>query len=696
MPSEAKPHQPRFVLRQHCSAVLCCSFYPITGNDVFKKSIPNQDVDWNLSDDQSGQGSANVRGGMGCSEESITDVHSIINSHYFLTGDVDGICILWDLRIRKPVLIFQPVLEASKYDWDALTVRIGNESVLGVGFFPCGTPVEACSNEVGKSVFPDQKKSCSHEKVRGHQSFSLPRRRFFCNRSYTVEEKGLKKEQNSPRSRESFSGSGEMRHTVHFFTQCRNQKLYIWEYCHQDAGKNNENSDDDDGASKYSARGTKKTGLILLRIIQTPQHGFCQVSCSYEIHFLSTNQMNAKTLTDQDRVTGNRVMVSSYFAVPLQGADGRIAVCRADSALHMEGYTPCKSSLSLKLLFNADGTLDPGQKNWVLNECQGFRLASTFRGGTIMSLYMCKDTYSLAAAFESGHVVLFCFRSPSIPISGSLNTSSDGFRPFIVAVLRAFPEACVSCLWENRNDNNENEYTSSPEKKSKVLAASADGIIHCYFYTCDGEENCSNAVSSVELSPSQHKWSLQWTRELPNGVGQLHAQSGIVLAGCWDSTVRLFSLSSGRILSILTHHQEAVNALCVCNSPPLRYGGNESDVLNKDFNKAIFSAIGPESRQNKMGNTGDSLCTADPNINTIQKSTMLLKSNESLVHAATRNVERCSGSLPGKSGKGSNDAVLFASASKDHSVAVWMVEIAAGCVVSRCDGFKEEIENLIC
>ncbi|ORC90358.1 uncharacterized protein TM35_000081560 [Trypanosoma theileri] len=156
-----KAHQPLFVLRRHNSAVTTCALDPA---GVFP--------------------------------------------HLLLSGDVDGVVLLWDLELRTALTAFSPT---------HYTAQSGEEQTSRVGF---------ANNGILKVGFLTLK---------------------------------------------GFSGAvGEEGFSVCFYTQCRNQKLYIWRTSFNDDENENDIGEND-------LMNTHSASLELLYVIDVPQHGFCAV-----------------------------------------------------------------------------------------------------------------------------------------------------------------------------------------------------------------------------------------------------------------------------------------------------------------------------------------------------------------------------------------------------------------------------------
>lgn len=651
------------------------------------------------------------------------------HSHFFLTGDVSGVCVLWDMRIRKPLSIFEPVRLAMSID------NIRNEDdkrgggggrgeeglvgILGVGFFPKGLVLEkknsnnninrveermkrssswnsspspvplektlaATENKInssfscinssikeGEEVVVQEKNSRLYEpreERRGGMRFALRRRMGNAHPSQGT----LLNTNNGMEECGAYKTSHNNNHHHHtelfFFTQCRNQAVYIWRLHIPD--------DDHDDASSNPP--LIPTLIHTLDGFQFPV-GFCRMTCAYAYHHHHhhrndnelgnlqhvSSSLSEGTNAEMDNNNSNNdnddndksnkkeysgssenekavscvvIPTVSFFALPQESTDGRITVYCA-KVVEEESERSCALLLS---------TLVPEHHRG------GFPLASSFKGGTIMCLNVCPDACHLIAGFESGHLVLARFRrnnetsarqavpayegqvvggkgekggqgvcshsqdllgsSPPSPPPASSSWAPWGGEPQVLAVIRAFPEACVTCLWdlwgasrEEEDDDSEEEeivtnnngentrrgrrggggvrappnakeeatsscYSPPSLQSSLVFAASAEGTIHCYRYNNTSSSLCLKTHSAEEDDEGRIRdgnqrmmesplWSLLWERGLPRGVGDLVLQGPLLVAAGWDSTVRLLGKRTGQVVSILTHHCEAVNAL---------------------------------------------------------------------------------------------------------------------------------------
>lgn len=568
------PHEPLFVLRQHRAAVLSCSFYPTYVSCGYPFSHPKGEKG-SEKGTQELLSPTTKSASHGVSHRSATTC-SFSYAHYFLTGDADGVCILWDLRSRKPLLSFDPVLESERQKKMKeneksmfVTHSTTNRGVLSVGFFPSNILVKvdqmpkkklllrcedqssraedvlspsyaeflATENKVNflshspsaisnvklieRTTAESKKKnvgSDSTRKIGLMQRFGLNRR------SRIVENGG------SARSFLSLPGFSTMNlkeakclhctdkqsrkwgkrenlssHSVFFFTQCRNQELYIWELrigggsdMDEDEKESNESERKNvcNGSNSNSyLSSTSFSGvfhplfLSLLYVLPSPQCGFCQVSCAYTyewrpISSLSLSHSRCPTNNEKNKNSSlYEVSFFSYFAIPQDGPDGVVRICCAHILPEISSLSCvtsfCSSNTCSQLKYQQlTGSFSPSRLLLIplnlQNHWKEVSLARTFKGGMIMNLHMSRNCASLAGAFESGHVSLFQYRCTSrechsahcwgLPQSGSgsernvdnlgCNAKSSGmpsscpFEAHLVGVLRAFAEPCVSCFWE--------------------------------------------------------------------------------------------------------------------------------------------------------------------------------------------------------------------------------------------------------
>lgn len=702
------PHEPLFVLRRHRAPVLSCSFYPTYGSFGYHSPWPDlgKVSETRETNEDLKVSSSNV------SSFLTTNVSSIISSstyaHYFLTGDADGVCILWDLRFRKPVLSFQPVLEGERQRKglpkelsNIISYPMCNQGVLSVGFFPSTITVRG--NQFSKKllspsddhekksedrlrtdiVFDENAKSlrirgdvgdrrseedlserCNGEAEGGTlrstctgriglvQRFALHRRprtlrhtgspdinSSTCSPSRTpnLNEDNVVGCVDQLMCRESVDKSTPPL-SLYFFTQCRNQHLYVWEFVICGGigeGRKKEKSIGDShlmdtprGSTTFSCGYFSLRSPSLLYVLPSPQCGFCQVSCAYSYEwdyvadsaFSVSSQKGRKYRRD---FWDYKVSFFSYFSIPQEGSDGVVDLwCgHFDSGRSSLATSASLSLSSTKIEWKNCNLLSSSSSPLILTPLlaqgnrRGFSLAPSFKGGMIMGLDMSRNAVSLAGAFESGHISLFQYRCTSEDchanhLSGfpqfrktqgklgynNVNGRSTkmlfscDFKPHLLAVLRAFAEPCITCAWEsdlywwkkewkyfksgspNIKEVEEEDHLFSMSSTSwgAVVAASAEGMIHCYHSLEEGKISSTNKdgkESTVALHQDTLRgWSLRWALKFPKGIGQLRIQGEIVVTGGWDSTIRLLSLTTGRVISILSHHREAVNGLSLCDA----------------------------------------------------------------------------------------------------------------------------------
>lgn len=710
------PHEPLFVLRQHHAPVLSCSFYPTYVSCGYPSSHPKGDKGSEKGTHEL-VGPTDNSASHWVSHRSATTC-SFSYAHYFLTGDADGVCILWDLRSRKPLLSFDPVLESERQNKTKENEKstfvshpTTNRGVLSVGFFPSNILVKvdqvvkenlllrcedhdsiaedvlshscaeffanenkvrflsasasATSNDkLTESTTAESKKknawSSSTREIGLKQRFGLNRysrtvqngasERPFLSPSPSSTTPNLKEAKclhsTNKQSRVCGKHEGLCSHSVFFFTQCRNQELYIWEL-RISGGFEIEESENEsnEGDKKNVCNGLNSNSclsstsfsgvfhplfLSLLYVLPSPQCGFCQISCAYTyvwrpVSCFSLSLSRCPPKNEKNRTCSlYEVSFFSYFTIPQEGPDGVVHIW---CAYFLPDISPlscatsfCSSNTCSQLKIpQLNGSSSPSrlvlislnhQRNW-----KEVSLARTFKGGMIMNLHMNRNCASLAGAFESGHVSLFqyrctskecrsvdCWRLPQTARGSEKDddnlrcndnssgmSSSCGFEPHVVAVLRAFAEPCVSCFWEpdsfwwrkewkffdgsctsSEIREEKNHGSSIPSTTSGVVvAASAEGTLHCYQWDHWGKMNSFNSKmeeSNTLPQETVREWSLRWSVRLSRGIGQLFVQGEVVVIGCWDNTVRILSLITGKMVSILPHHRDAVSGLAVCEA----------------------------------------------------------------------------------------------------------------------------------
>ncbi|RNE97350.1 hypothetical protein TraAM80_09357 [Trypanosoma rangeli] len=211
-----------------------------------------------------------------------------------LSGDGDGVVKLWDLELHVPLLSFHAVNRVSSSadtnnQQGTTPAFFTNTSVLKVGFLTFQA-MNASASEEGESV---------------------------C-----------------------------------FYTQCRNQHVYVWRavLC----------CDDDDDIEELDSTKIEGTSVELLHTINVPQHGFCTVPCVA----VSCRELQLAIPHDNDGII-------SLWSIGLVDRDA------TNCAQHL--HVSCFKS------FSASGA------------------------GTRCGMIMCinfRDGTHLAVAFESGHVTL--------------------------------------------------------------------------------------------------------------------------------------------------------------------------------------------------------------------------------------------------------------------------------------------------
>lgn len=262
-----------------------------------------------------------------------------------------------------------------------------------------------------------------------------------------------------------------------------------------------------------------------------------------------------------------------------------------------------------------------------------------------MRLSMCGDAQHLTVAFESGHVVLARFRTLSVRGSEAAAQSfeqgqklakrwSPTLPAHVRCTVRAFAESALACWWGGR----------------RVLACSAEGSLHCY----DVSLGLADGVSCEEPCASTAPLELQllWSTNLRKGIGSISIQANLVIAGCWDSTLRLYDARDGRLVSILSYQRESINEVRMAPSVVAR-----------------AAAFGFDPRQPR--------CYAPPTLASDGSggASRLLTSSGAQSGNASLLASSGAGPLHGLETEEEELVYLFASASKDGSVALWRVDM---------------------
>lgn len=604
------PRSPLFVLRQHRSAVLCCSFYPVHLTQC----------DAGAAEDGQQEGFPTWR-------------------VLFLSGDADGVCILWDLSIRKPLLSFVPAAaaqgEAAASDNGAAASSVvENRGILSVGFFPSHAPR---SPEPGREQAKEAQGSgatTAHYHQGNEPSAVAVDKNDRSSRSIGsgvgLPFKFSLRRRHNDRGRAQVSATPAAAN-IYFYTQCRNRKVYVWKWCGYggaigestgEAGGAKPHHTEDDATeqvlpSSYHP-GSYHPGLTLLHTLDATQYGFCKVACAY-------HRTPART--------------SSYFVTPHDSTDGRVDLWAAESS-----SASSSSGESCFQLHRAGG------------RSSAMRLAEAFKGGMIMYLHMCCNASTLAAAFESGHVALYQYRVEGGGDSDDDCPASESkrFCCRLIALIRAFAETCTSCFWEPQSAVPSSPASGDGVSRSEcVVAASADGVIHCYLCQTD-------CLSSVAPAPDEEpnssalsvaQWRLAWESNLSKGIGHVTGRGGVLVIGGWDATVRLLEKSTGRVLTILPHHTATVNAVAQFNPVENHLFLSTTFDFNAGKMRSAEHAKAEEEEQQQQQNEE--------------------KASAAAAVDGVINSRHSSSSKPMKKGE---MIYVFASASKDHSVAIWKID----------------------
>ncbi|KAG8340276.1 WD domain [Trypanosoma vivax] len=179
-----------------------------------------------------------------------------------------------------------------------------------------------------------------------------------------------------------------------------------------------------------------------------------------------------------------------------------------------------------------------------------------------------RDALFLCVAFESGHV--------------SLNSTS-GKR---LAIVRAFAETALRCLWSD----------------DVLLTSSAEGRLQCYrlLFTTNSVDD-----SGRDCGESTPSLVIRWEVSLPKGVGSMALQRHLVVIGSWDHTLRLYDVGSGRVVTILTAHNGAVNDISLAApavAESVSFGYDVRHPRRSRFNNSSLRGINGERTDETRGN----------------------------------------------------------------------------------------------
>lgn len=687
-PSPLQPHEALWVLRPNLSAVTCCAFYPTNGVSLYRSSSPRSIAPEDAPSSFEGASSAELLNG--------GDRTALLPTTLFLTGDVDGVCMLWDMHARKCLLSFHPSPSTAQ-----------PKGVLSVGFFPSEKHFPLVPSDSCEKAGP---MPCGEISALTHSSGSAPFSRPFSLRHRSRSPHGTSRR---GYCRRDFTGPY---YPLFFFTHCRDKHVYLWRYL----------------LPLQSSEGQRPCSgaPVLLATVEAPQEGYCPVSCAYAYQCYVQNHPSSCADLPQRHLA---VRFTSYFAIPVGG--GRLCLWSAVvqqersstatlpagarlSALSLYPFSSRRSACGEGETENARAPIsvyrfspDETEKKKEIVRHEGgaaFDLADSFKGGLIMCLHMCRDACSLAAGFESGHVVLFCYRSPHCPpsrctgVHPRFHSGTSQFKPFIVGVLRLFSEVCLSCAWvlpdsftSLRRSSNE---AVEEKEESVVVAGSAEGVLQSY--GC-----CLQAGAAETDRAPPEAWALRWAHKLPSGISQVRVASGmeggrggVVLASCWDSTVRLFELSSGKCLTILTQHMDSVNDVVLLGDTLGWYpGGNQRfwSIRVPPHSSESMKEEGPGKEEeyctvNTLALDAEQAATVE---RVLQEETRSLAAVIGFDVRASRRQQRREKNEGGKKpklveGSGVEEATnakcqtmqsgpfVFASASKDHTVGVWSVDFS--------------------
>ncbi|AIO02569.1 hypothetical protein LPMP_354360 [Leishmania panamensis] len=685
---------PLFVLQEHADPVLCCKFYP---SEVYQRD----------------------------------------ESSWFLSGDAGGHVVLWNLSTRRKIVSFLALAEAHRqlrscsqegFHTDspvaggfrpgssvlleqAVTPAFGphSHSILSVGFIPLslsspqraarpersgvvdtlrrGVDAEVSSSTLCPSVLEHTAKSPSGWTRPGRQRFRLSRReptRSLDSQKMLASSTGDVLDDSAPGL--DFTPSS----TICFYTHCRDQRVYIWSLKRQCA---------DVPAASLPTRVPQ-----LVVVLTAPQHAFCPAESISKVvsHFTRTYlavphelggevtvwelawrnpssvQPTNGTVSEESRAfDGPRSSVSSANVYeeeednvstsgmnPMDALIARAAAEeRRQAAMEQkpskvsgesEVSHPSQPAAFLKsvasggerasILCYAHPVATTASSNFSVRRLCTFSACPTFKGGTIMRLTMCHDAQHLTVAFESGHIVLVRYRRADV--TDMIEQPGEVFHLHgsspvaqVRNVTRAFAESALICWWSGR----------------RVLACSSEGAMHCY----------DVAATAGELLEAR----LMWSVALRKGIGSVFLQRNLVVAGCWDSTLRLYDARDGRLVSILSYQRETIN-----------------DVRMAPPSIARVAAFGFDVRQPRMYvdlprtlSTTITACIASSSTAATQGSPLQL--NESPLSE----VDVSGATPPNSSSETLSEeeqlVYLFASVSKDRTVALWRVDL--GLVVEQ-------------
>ncbi|CAJ1993819.1 WD domain G-beta repeat [Leishmania donovani] len=695
MPSTAEESlPPLFVLQEHADPVLSCRFYP---SEVYQRD----------------------------------------ESSWFLSGDAGGLVVLWNLSTRRKMISFSALTEAHRQlcgisqhrrncgtpvagglmpENEVLLEQAGtpafgphSQSILSVGFIPLSlsspqptvvtenrrvvadalardSDAEVSSGAVCPAVFDHAARGTSDWAHPGRPRFRLSRRA--PTRSVSSEQAssstGDVLDSGAPGS--AFTPSS----TICFYTHCRDQRVYIWCLERQCTD------------APASSPATRVPQLVV--VLTAPQHGFCPVESiskaaspftrtylavphesggEVTIWELSWRQPNTARLTNSRELEGKGASddprsssgnanayeeeeeeVNTSGMNPMDALIARAAAEEQRQAKMKQKSTrvsresdfhhPYPSSAfpdsvvsrgeRASILCYVDPAATTTSSNFSVRRLCTFSACPTFKGGTIMRLTMCHDAQHLTVAFESGHIVLARYRDADvIDVADQPRGACHAGGSLPVArvrnVTRAFADSALVCWWSGR----------------RVLACSSEGGMHCY-------DVSATAEGLLEVH-------LVWSVTLRKGIGSVFLQRNLIVAGCWDSTLRLYDARDGRIVSILSYQRETINEVRTAPPSIARVAAFGFDVRKPRLYAGLPGALSTKS----------TACIAS-NSTTLTQGSLPQFSESPLREtyvAGTPAPHSSSESLAAEE----QLVYLFASASKDCTVALWRVDL--GLVVEQ-------------
>ncbi|KAG5490581.1 hypothetical protein JKF63_00701 [Porcisia hertigi] len=681
---------PLFVLQKHVDPVLCCRFYP---SEAYQRD----------------------------------------ESNWFLTGDAGGLVVLWNLCTRREIISFSVLTEAHRQlrggsqrglesgtrtraepvpgneglSEQANTSPLGphSRSILSVGFIPLSLSSLQPTEHTGHSggvvevlrgrgtegamtnapVCPTPLESAAKGTTgwaqQGRQRFRLPRRAPTpCVTSGQEPCSSVGDVVNDSVPGVAFAPSS----TICFYTHCRDQRVYIW--CLRRPCV---------GVRPISACNLEPR---LVAVLTAPQHGFCPVESVsktvgpftrtylaiphdsggevtvWELAWRQPGSARFASAMEAEKGSLDRPPSSSGSASVCEDEEEEMStselnpmdafIARAAAEERRQAKMKQKSSrltgesesddlflpAALPKLLVSRGErssmlcyVDPaattGSSNFSIRLLCTFSACPTFKGGTIMRLTMCRDAQHIAVAFESGHIVLARYRIAHVTGMSdqpgeTRQTSVSVCEPQVRNVTRAFAESALVCWWSGR----------------RMLACSAEGGMHCY-----------NMVSTAEgLLEAQLVWSVT----LRKGIGSVFLQRNLVVAGCWDSTLRLYDARDGRLVSILSYQRGAINEVRMAPPTIARVAAFGFDVRQPRLYADLPDA---------SSTTTTTACIASSTAGVKQEG-MSQYVEAPLCEASTSDT-MFSNDRSGAQTAEEQLVYLFASASKDSTVALWRVDL---------------------